>query len=132
MKKLIEKLENNGIKYEVNRYGNGSYFNDNFSVSGVSILVWNYGIENNDKTVVNYFLHDIKRNKKYTVINSGGYGVESYRIFLCSDYEKLVQHEKEVKRVADTFWSIKSKHGKIQADAYYYNEVRKHNLQVAI
>lgn len=132
MKKLIEKLENNGIKYEVNRYGNGSYFNDNFSVSGVSILVWNYGIENNDNTVVNYFLHDIKRNKKYTVINSGGYGVESYRIFLCSDYEKLVQHEKEVKRVTDTFWSIKAKHGKIQADAYYYNEVRKHNLQVAI
>ena len=40
MKKIIAWLEENGIEYSVNKYGNPQYFNDGFSVDGIHIAFY--------------------------------------------------------------------------------------------
>ena len=37
MKKILEFLEQNGIKYESIAYGNPHYYNDGFTVQGITI-----------------------------------------------------------------------------------------------
>lgn len=46
MKKIIEFLEENGIEYSANKYGNPNYFNDGFAVDGIQIAFYFDGIGN--------------------------------------------------------------------------------------
>ena len=40
VKKIIVWLEENGIEYSANKYGNQYYFNDGFSVDGIQIFIY--------------------------------------------------------------------------------------------
>lgn len=103
MKKIKEWLEENGIEYSVNRYGNPYYFNDGFSVEGIKITFFFDGIGNEwDKR------HDLerfmKRKKSYSLQSFHfGAGI-SYRILTVFDAARLEKHEKAVREATEAFW----------------------------
>lgn len=103
MKKIIKWLEENGIEYSVNKYGNPYYFNDGFSVDGIQISLYynDTECENKDKLLINY----MKRKRKYslTLYNIFGVGF-TYIIMTALDAEQLKQHEKAVHDAAEKFW----------------------------
>lgn len=100
----IEKwLEENGIKYTINQYGNPYYFDDGFSVSGIAIAFYFDDIGNNledRKKLENY----MSRKKSYKCICERFGSGYSYRIMTVFDATRLEDHENKVKAAVDEFW----------------------------
>ncbi|MCI8795358.1 MAG: hypothetical protein HFG89_00690 [Dorea sp.] len=103
MKKIIAWLEENGIEYSVNKYGNPQYFNDGFSVDGIHIAFYFDGIGNkpeNEKLLTDY----MKRKKSYSCQRSRFGAGYTYRIMRVFDAARLEKHEKAVADAAEKFW----------------------------
>ncbi len=102
MKKIIAWLEENGMEYSVNKYGNPHYFNDGFSVDGIQIAFYFDGIGNkpeSEKLLLNY----MKRKRSY-VCQHIRFGVgRSYRIMNVFDAVRLEEHEKAVSNAVEKF-----------------------------
>lgn len=103
MKKIITWLEENGIEYSVNKYGNSHYFNDGFSVGGIQITFYFDGIGNapeKKKLLVDYMGH-----KKSYVCQERRFGAGyAYRIMTVLDAARLERHEKSVTDAVEKFW----------------------------
>ena len=103
MKKIIKFLEENGIEYNVNKYGNPHYFNDGFSVDGIQIAFYFDGIGNSPekKKLLVYYM----RRKKSYVCQERRFGAGyTYRIMTVFDAARLEQHEKAVADAVEKFW----------------------------
>ncbi len=103
MKKIIAWLEENGIEYSVDKFGNPYYFNDGFTVDGIQVSFYFDGIGNawEKKEMLEKFM---KRKKSYVCYDfrfGAGY---TYRIMTVSDYVKLIEHEKAIDDAVKKFW----------------------------
>lgn len=103
MENIIKWLEENEIEYQVCKYGNADYFNDNFSVEGIQVVFYFDGIGNNkgkEKLLTDY----MKRKRSYTCTYykfGAGY---SYRIMTKLDSVKLEEHENKISEAVEKFW----------------------------
>ena len=103
MKKIIAWLEENGIEYNINKYGNPYYFNDGFSVDGIQIAFYFDGIGNvleKEKLLLDY----MKRKKAYICQESRFGAGYTYRVMTVFDAARLEQHEKAVSDAVEKFW----------------------------
>lgn len=102
MKKIIEFLEEKGIEYSVNKYGNPYYFEDGFFVDGIQIAFYFDEIGNNKKqeNALNNFM---KRKKSYEMKCMRFGAGYSYRITTVFDARRLEQHEKDVADAVEKF-----------------------------
>lgn len=103
MKNIEKWLSENGLEYSRQQYGNSTYFNDDFSVSGLSISFYTDGI-GNDRNMAAELERYMARRKAYVCIRSRfGAGI-SYRIMTAFDAARLAEHEKRVADAAEAFW----------------------------
>lgn len=104
MKKIITWLEENGIEYSANKYGDPYYFNDGFSVDGIQIAFYFDGIGNAPEK--KKLLVDYMRRKKSYVFQESRFGAgHTYRIMTVFDSARLEQHEKAVMDAVERFWA---------------------------
>lgn len=103
MKSIIKFLEENGVEYSANKYGNPHYFNDGFSVDGIQIAFYFDGIGNAPEKKKQ--LLDFMRRKKAYVCQELRFGAgHTYRIMTVFDAARLEQHEKAVANAVEKFW----------------------------
>lgn len=103
MKKIIAWLEENGIEYSLDKFGNPYYFNDGFSVDGIQIAFYFDGIGNaleKEKPLADF----MKRKKAYICKESRFGAGHTYRIMTVFDAARLEQHEKAVADAVEKFW----------------------------
>lgn len=103
MKNIEKWLNENGIEYRKEKYGNPYYFNDNFSVDGLQITFFWDGIGNNPekRSELERFM---KRKRAYTC-NSRIFGAGiTYTIMTIFDAARLEKHEKSVHEASEAFW----------------------------
>lgn len=103
MKSIEKWLAENNLEYSCNQYGNSTYFNDGFSVSGLAVSFYTDGI-GNDRHKAAELERYIARRKAYVCIRSRfGAGV-NYRIMTAFDAARLAEHEKRVADASEAFW----------------------------
>lgn len=103
MKKIEKWLNENRIYYNVKNYGNPYYFNDGFSVSGISVTFHFDDIENaweDRKKLEKYMV----RKKAYKCICERFGDGYSYRIMTVIDAIRLDEHEKKIQEAVGKFW----------------------------
>lgn len=101
-------MEENGIEYSVNKYGNPHYFNDGFSVDGIQIAFYFDGIGNameKKKLLADY----MKRKKSYICQESRFGAGYTCRIMTVFDASRLEQHEKAIADAVEKFWEEEHK-----------------------
>lgn len=103
MKKIEKWLKENRLEYEIKKYGNPHYFNDGFSVPGISILFYFDGIGNaweKQQRLKDYMSR--KKAYKCTCERFGaGY---SYKIMTVFDAARLKEHEDKIQVSVKKFW----------------------------
>lgn len=106
MKKIEKWLKENGIDYSVERYGNSTYFDDDFSVPGLSIPFYFDGIGNaweDQKALTKY----MDNNRAYMCkCSKFGAGI-SYYIMTVFDAARLAEHEEKIRKSVQKFWEEK-------------------------
>lgn len=108
MKKIIEFLNENGIEYSANKYGNPYYFNDGFSVEGIQIAFYFDGIGNTPEK--KKLLIDFMKRKKAYICRESRFGAGyTYRIMTVFDETRLNQHEKAIADAVEKFWEEEHK-----------------------
>lgn len=103
MKRIEKWLIENGLEYSRNQYGNSTYFNDDFSVSGLQVTFYMDGI-GNDRHKAAELERYMARWKAYICYRKRfGAGI-TYRIMTVFDATRLAEHEKRVMDAAEAFW----------------------------
>ena len=97
MKKIIEFLKENSIEYKIVSLGNPYYYNDGFTVQGITIR-FDYELAKDMQELQKKeeaFLKSMKRKKKHCIGYSGRCGIYIpwYTVLATSDFEKLKEHE---------------------------------------
>ncbi len=103
MKKIMQWLEENGIEYKVNNYGNPYYFNDGFSVAGIQVTFYFDGIGNSMEKE-GLLLQYIGKKKSYECAPSRFGAGYTYRIMTVFDSRRLADHEVRVQVAAEKYW----------------------------
>lgn len=103
MKNIEKWLKEKDLEYSLNRYGNGTYFKDGFSVAGINVTFYTDGI-GNGRCKAAELERFMSRKKSYVCRrNRFGAGI-SYRIMTVFDAARLEEHEKRVQESAEAFW----------------------------
>ncbi|MCM1218798.1 MAG: hypothetical protein NC548_30305 [Lachnospiraceae bacterium] len=108
MKKIIQFLEQNGIEYRWENYGNPYYYNDGFSVPGL-IVSFDYELTEDRAALEKkerLFSQYMKRRKAYCVAHSGRCGIciPWYTVMSFFDYRRYTEHEDRIKSDVEKFW----------------------------
>lgn len=108
MKRIIEFLEQNGIEYESVTCGNPYYYNDGFTVQGITIK-FDYDLAESIPELQKkekLFTQFMKRKKKHCIGYSGKCGIciPWYTIFSVLDFKKLQEHESRIHADMEKFW----------------------------
>lgn len=108
MKKIIEFLEQNGIEYNTVTLGNPYYYNDGFTVQGITVE-FNYDLaesvsELQKKEIL--FQKYMKRKKTHCIGYSGKCGICTpwYRVLSVFDFRRLQEHEARIHEDVEKFW----------------------------
>lgn len=96
-------LEENGLEYSQNQYGNSTYFNDGFSVPGLSVAFYSDGIGNNRSKATELERYMSHRKAYICRLERFGAGY-TYRIMTTFDAARLAEHEKRVADASEAFW----------------------------
>ena len=121
MKKIIEFLKENGIEYKIVSLGNPYYYNDGFTVQGITIR-FDYelakdmqGLQKKEEA----FLKSIKRKRKHCIGYSGRCGIYIpwYTVLATSDFEKLKEHEARIDADVQKFWKEEHERRECQKSA---------------
>lgn len=103
MKKIEKWLQENGLEYDHNEYGNPYYFDDGFSVPGITVSFYFDGI-GNDLRKSAEFVRYMDRQKSYTCTRQQFGAGFTYRIMTVFDTVRLTDHEKRIANAAEAFW----------------------------
>lgn len=108
MKKIIEFLENNGIEYRRETYGNPYYYNDGFSVPAL-IVKFDYELPDDRKALKekeSLFKQYMRRKKAHCIAYSGVCGVyiPYYTVMSVFDYHRHAEHEARISADVEKFW----------------------------
>lgn len=103
MKNIEKWLEESGIEYDHQKYGNPYYFKDGFQVDGLLVAFYFDGIGNawNKMHELERFM---KRKKAYSCICSRFGAGYTYHIMTVFDAKRLEEHEKRIQEAAEKFW----------------------------
>ena len=107
MKKIIEFLKENGIEYRTVSLGNPYYYNDGFTVQGITVR-FDYELAKDMQEFQKKeeaFLKSMKRRKKHCIGYSGRCGIYIpwYTVLATSDFEKLKEHEARLMQMFKSF-----------------------------
>lgn len=108
MKKIIEFLENNGIEYRHETYGNPYYYNDGFRVPAI-VVKFDYELTDDKKEMEKkeaLFRQYMKRRKAYCLPYSGHCGIciPWYTVMSVFDYRRHTEHEARIHADVEKFW----------------------------
>ncbi len=103
MKSIEKWLKENGFEFEVRQYGNPYYFNDGFSVPGISVAFYFDSI-GNDWQRQNELKRFMSRKKAYICEDARFGAGRTYTIMTVFDATRLAQHEAKVKAETEAFW----------------------------
>ena len=108
MKKIIEFLKENGIEYRTVSLGNPYYYNDGFTVQGITVR-FDYELAKDMQELhkkEDRFLKSIKRRKNYCIGHSGKSGIYIpwYTVLNTDDFERLEEHERRIQADIEKFW----------------------------
>lgn len=118
MKKIIDFLKQNGIDYELVNYGNPHYYNDGFTVQGLTIK-FDYELAESIPELQKkekLFTQFMKRRKKHCIGYSGKCGIYIpwYAVFDVSDFKRLQEHESRIQADVEKFWKEEhARHGSL-------------------
>lgn len=114
MKNIEKWLQENGIEYRKEKYGNPYYFNDGFSVDGLQIAFYWNGIGNAPEK--RHELEKFMSRKRAYECKSRIFGAGiTYTIMTVFDFRRLEKHEKAVSDAVQAFWQVEHAH-RIQAE----------------
>lgn len=118
MKKIIEFLENNGIEYRRETYGNPYYYNDGFRVPAL-VVRFDYELAEDAEALREkewLFNQYMNRRKAYCIAYSGVCGVyiPYYTVMGVFDYHRHAEHEARIKSDVENFW--KEEHARREAE----------------
>lgn len=118
MKKIIDFLEDNGIEYRRETYGNPYYYNDGFRVPAL-VVRFDYELTENAaalKEKERLFKQYMNRRKGYCIAYSGVCGVyiPYYTVISVFDYHRHAEHEARIKSDVEKFW--KEEHARREAE----------------
>lgn len=108
MKNIIEFLENNGIEYRRETYGNPHYYNDGFRVPAL-VVKFDYELTEDAaalKEKERIFKQYMNRWKAYCIAYSGVCGVyiPHYTVMSVFDYHRHAEHEARISADVEKFW----------------------------
>jgi hypothetical protein len=121
MKKIIEFLKENGIEYRTVSLGNPYYYNDGFTVQGITVR-FDYELAKDMQELhkkEDTFLKSMKRKKKHCIGYSGRCGIYIpwYTVLATSDFEKLKEHEARIDADVEKFWKEEHERRECQKSA---------------
>lgn len=103
MKKILDFCKENGIECRKEKFGNPYYFNDGFSVDGLTVS-FDFCIDSGAGRKMAAFEKFMSRKRAYeTVCFKYGAGW-TYRVFTVFDKRKLEKHENAIREAAERFW----------------------------
>lgn len=108
MKKIIDFLKQNGIDYELVNYGTPHYYNDGFTIQGITIK-FDYELAESIPELQKkekLFTQFMKRRKKHCIGYSGKCGIYIpwYTVFNVPDFKRLQEHESKIQADVEKFW----------------------------
>lgn len=103
MKNIEKWLTENSLEYSRNQYGNGTYFNDGFSVSGLQVAFYMDGV-GNDRRKAAELERYMTRRKAYACRRERFSAGITYRIMTAFDAARLAEHERRVANAVEAFW----------------------------
>ena len=108
MKKIIEFLEKHDIEYNHVTLGNPYYYNDGFTVQGITIkfdyeLAESFPELQKKERLFNQYM---KRRKNHCIGYSGKCGIYIpwYTVLSTDDFERLEKHEARIHADVEKFW----------------------------
>ena len=108
MKKIIDFLEQSGIEYSREMYGNPYYYNDGFTVPAL-IVTFDYELTDNRKEMErkeSLFKQYMNRQKAHCLPYSGvcGIYIPHYAVMSVFDYRRHAEHEARIRADVEKFW----------------------------
>lgn len=108
MKKIIDFLKQNGIEYKLVSCGDPYYYNDGFTVQGITIK-FDYELAESIPELQEkerLFIKHMKRKKAYCIGYSGKCGIYIpwYTVFGTLDFKRLQEHESRIQADIEKFW----------------------------
>lgn len=108
MKKIIDFLEQSGIEYSREMYGNPYYYNDGFSVPAL-IVKFDYELTEDRRTLQEKerrFIQYMDRKRAYCLPFSGRCGVciPWYTVMGVFDCKRYQEHQARIRADSEKFW----------------------------